>query len=60
MIVPYYKLTTGECFFWYQLTQVVPDKVQRAVKWLCVCVRSLIHSQSIKLGDGVLDYTRIP
>jgi len=22
----------GECFFWYRLTQVVPDKVQRAVK----------------------------
>jgi len=27
-----------ECFFWYQLTQVVPDKIQGAVKWLCVCV----------------------
>jgi len=24
--------------FWYQLTQVVLDKVQRAVKCLCVCV----------------------
>jgi len=22
--------------FWYQLTWVVPEKVQRAVKWLCV------------------------
>jgi len=28
----------GECFFWYRLTQVVPDKIHRAVKWLCVCV----------------------
>jgi len=28
----------GECFFWYRLTWVVPDKIQRAVKWLCVCV----------------------
>ena len=28
----------GECFFWYRLTRVVPDKIQRAVKWLCVCV----------------------
>jgi len=28
----------GECFFWYRLTQVVPDKIQRAVKQLCVCV----------------------
>jgi len=27
----------GECFFWYQLTRVVPDKLHRAVKWLCVC-----------------------
>jgi len=24
----------AKCTFWYQLTQVVPDKVQRAVKWL--------------------------
>jgi len=26
----------AKCTFWYQLTWVVPDKVQRAVKWLCV------------------------
>jgi len=26
-----------ECFFWYRLTWVVPDKIHRAVKWLCVC-----------------------
>jgi len=25
-------------FFWYRLTWVVPDEIQRAVKWLCVCV----------------------
>ena len=25
--------------FWYQLTWVVPDKVQRAVKWLCVVLK---------------------
>ena len=24
--------------FWCELTTVVPDKIQRAVKWLCVCV----------------------
>jgi len=24
--------------FWYQLTQVVPDKIQRAMKRLCVCL----------------------
>jgi len=26
----------AKCTFWYQLTRVVPDKVQRAVKCLCV------------------------
>ena len=28
----------AKCTFWCRLTRVVPDKVQRAVKWLCVCV----------------------
>jgi len=29
----------GECFFWYRLTRVFPDKFHRAVKRLCcVCV----------------------
>jgi len=28
----------GECFFWYQLTQAVPDKIHRGIKRLCVCV----------------------
>ena len=28
----------AKCTFWYRLTQVVPDKVQGAVKLLCVCV----------------------
>ena len=28
----------GECFFWYRLTRVVPDKFHRAVKRLCLCV----------------------
>jgi len=33
----------GECvFFWYQLTRVVPDKIQRAVKWLCVYLCVLV------------------
>jgi len=32
----------GECFFWYQLTWVVPDKIHRVVKWLCVCVSRTI------------------
>jgi len=29
----------AKCTFWYQLTRVVPDKVQRAVKWLCVNIQ---------------------
>jgi len=28
----------GKCFFWYRLTWVVSDKIQRALKWLCMCV----------------------
>ena len=28
----------GECFFWYRLTRVFPDKFHRAVKRLCVNV----------------------
>jgi len=24
-----------KCTFWYRLTWVVPDKVHRAIKWLC-------------------------
>jgi len=26
----------GECFLWHWLTRVVPDKIQKAVKRLCV------------------------
>ena len=29
----------AKCSFWYWLTWVVPDTVQRAIKWLCVCAR---------------------
>jgi len=28
----------GKIYLLVQLTRVVPDRVQRAVKWLCVCV----------------------
>ena len=30
----------AKCIFWYQLTRLVPDKVQRAAKWLCACLRA--------------------
>jgi len=40
----------GECFFWYRLTRVVPDKIQRAVKRLCVCVCTLFSTCHFSLS----------
>ena len=34
----------GECFFWYRLTRVFPDKFHRAVKRLCVCVCDILSN----------------
>jgi len=54
----------GECFFWYRLTRVFPDKFHRAVKRLCcVCVcrpwEPLLHPFiglfSGQLGKPALD-----
>ena len=40
----------GECFFWYRLTRVFPDKFHRAVKRLCVvCVMWLSYVKEIKM-----------
>ena len=41
----------GECFFWYRLTRVVPDKIQRAVKRLCVyvCVCHVLNVKKFSL-----------
>jgi len=36
----------AKCTFWYQLTRVVQDKVQRAVKWLCVITLLLVMMMS--------------
>jgi len=36
-----------KCTFWYELNQVVPDKVQRAVKWLCVLVYPLLTTSTV-------------
>jgi len=33
-----FPVLVSECFFWYRLTRVVPDKIHRDVKWLCVYV----------------------
>ena len=39
----------GECFFWYRLTRVFPDKFHRAVKRLCVCVCAVALLKSTHL-----------
>ena len=50
----------GECFFWYRLTRVVPDRFHRAVKRLCVCCvcqfarcrwRKRAYAQSLTSGS---------
>jgi len=41
----------GECFFWYRLTRVFPDKFHRAVKRLCVCVQFGKGSANAAIGD---------
>jgi len=38
----------GECFFWYRLTRVFPDKFHRAVKRFCVCVCMFSHYKDWK------------
>ena len=41
----------GECFFWYRLTRVFPDKFHRAVKRLCVCVCSFFpYLSPLRIG----------
>jgi len=49
----------GECFFWYRLTRVVPDKFHRAVKRLCVCVcvRGLTVSDSVFMSVTISQET---
>ena len=49
---------TSKCTFWYQLTQIVLDKVQRAVKWLCgvVCVRNFFQGR--RAGEGAFPLPR--
>jgi len=45
----------AKCTFWYQLTRVVPDKVQRAAKWLCVCVSVCVRVYtSISVLQGTM------
>jgi len=54
----------GECFFWYRLTRVFPDKFHRAVKRLCVCTSVIMHKNIFKhihtelfYGSWILSWT---
>jgi len=41
--------------FWYQLTRVVLDKVQRAVKWLCVvCVHGPFDNPHVTCAVSII------
>jgi len=57
--INYFTITTatwvwvGECFFWYRLTRVVPEKIHRAVKRLCVCVLLLSILVYVSFYSGV-------
>jgi len=51
----------GECFFWYQLTRIIPDKIQGAVKRLCVCERERenwphLTKESVRLFADILHF----
>ena len=66
MIDDHDECWVGECFFWYRLTRVVPNKFHRAVKRLCVCVcltllvgRQEEHPAHKKLSDGVLAWLSV-
>ena len=43
----------GECFFWYRLTRVFPDRFHRAVKRLCVCVCAFGVLQQLYIAVGI-------
>jgi len=52
----------GECFFWYRLTRVVPDKIHKAVKWLCVYVCWLFWQNSFLghlLRDDLINLVKV-
>jgi len=42
-----WQVWVGECFFWYRFTRVIPDKIQRAIKQLCVCVLTMLWNCSV-------------
>jgi len=44
----------GECFFWYRLTRVFPDKFHRAVKRLCVVLSRKLSVEVLNYGFKVI------
>jgi len=54
----------GECFFWYRLTRVFPDKFHRAVKQLCCVCDSSISVQpetcNMAANNELTDQRRMP
>ena len=44
----------GECFFWYRLTRVFPDKFHRAVKRLCVFHWVITHDGGSQCVGGMI------
>jgi len=48
----------AKCTSWYQLTRVVPDKVQRAVKWLCVYI--CVNRVSLLVSGLLLHLCLVP
>jgi len=40
----YLHFDPAKCIFWYRLTRIVPNKVQRAIKWFCVCMVNVQNS----------------
>jgi len=43
----------AKCIFWYRLTRVAPDKVHRAVKWLCCVCNGFEVKVSMHQGSAL-------
>jgi len=54
-------VVSGECFFWYQLIRVVPDKIKAAVKCLNLMqTYKMLGSTGQKVSDWVIHCTLQP
>jgi len=48
----------GKCFFWYRLTQVVPDKIQSRKTVVCVCVPVIVQYKYYTVSQKNTDVAR--